>query len=92
MILAGALGALLGIVGFFPLLLMQHLAIRGGRQVRSMSIQLGMVVLGAGFILFLVVMLVVAKLVPEVFPAFGISIAMAFLASSVVFALREMKH
>jgi hypothetical protein len=92
MILAGTLGALVGAMGFFPLLLVQHLAKRGSRRARSMSTQLGMIVIGAGFILFLVVLLVVAKLASEVFPAFGISMALAFLASSVVFALREQKR
>jgi TRAP-type C4-dicarboxylate transport system permease small subunit len=79
-------------MGFFPLLLVQHLAKRGSRRARLMSIQVGTVVIGAGFILFLVALLVVAKLVPEVFPAFGISMALAFLASSVVFALREQRR
>jgi hypothetical protein len=92
MILAGALGALVGVLGVSPLLLAQYLAKRGGRQIRSMSIQLGMVVLGAGFIVFLVTLLVVAKLMPEVFPAFGISMVLAFLGASLVFALREQRR
>jgi hypothetical protein len=92
MVLAATLGALVGIIGVFPLLLAQHLAKRGGRRVRSMSIQLGMVVLGAGFIFFLTTLFVVAKLVPEVFPAFGVSMVMAFLGASLVFVFREQKR
>jgi hypothetical protein len=57
-----------------------------------MSIQLGMTVLGAGFVLFLVVLLVVARLVPEVFPAFGVSMVAAFLVANLVFALWEQRR
>ncbi|MDR0346979.1 MAG: hypothetical protein LBH56_01200 [Coriobacteriales bacterium] len=92
MVLAGALGAFVGLIGFIPLLLAQRFSRRGSRQVRRVSIQLAMVVVGADFILLLVALFVVSKLVPDVLLVFGVAMVVAFLGANLLLALGEQKR
>jgi hypothetical protein len=92
MVLAGVLGALVGVAGFIPLLLAQHLSRRGNRRIRQISIQLAMAVLSVGFILLLVALLVVSKLAPDALLAFGVGMVVAFLGASLLYALREQRR
>jgi uncharacterized membrane protein len=91
MILAGALGALTGIIGFSPLMLAKYLSKRGSQTVRQQSIPIGVLLVLASLILLFVILLIVSRVAPEVFLVFGVSMIVTFLALSAILAIRELK-
>jgi uncharacterized BrkB/YihY/UPF0761 family membrane protein len=90
--MAGVLGALAGIVGFSPLIIAKHLAKRGNRTVRQHSIPLGLLFVFISLVFLFVILVVASRVAPDTFVVFGISVVIAFLATTVFVVAREFQR
>jgi hypothetical protein len=92
MIVAAALGVLAGIVGFSPLMLARHLAIRGSQTVREQSIPIGVGLVFVSLMVLMAILFVASRVAPASFLASGAGTVAAFLAASLVLAVTEMRR